>query len=257
MQHYAFHIGDYVKATAHLTDAEDLAYRRLLDLYYDTEGHIPYEAEQAARRVRLGVAAVVQILKEFFVDTGSEWVHLRCDQEIEKIYEKSEKARDNGKRSGEARRAKAERTLNVRSADVERNANGIELPVTRNPLPVTQRSNTPRKKACSVSLPDDFSLTPDLLAWAKSKGHSHLPERFEHFIGYAKANGKKYADWNQAFQNAVRDDWAKLNGKPGGPVTVVSAPKRVCECCGSEGVKRIGQSWYCGDHHQFSTREAA
>lgn len=72
---------------------------------------------------------------------------------------------------------------------------------------------TPRKKACAVSLPEDFSLTPELLEWAKEKGYSNLPARLEHFVGYAKANGKKYADWNQAFQNAVRDDWAKLNGK--------------------------------------------
>lgn len=72
---------------------------------------------------------------------------------------------------------------------------------------------TPRKKACAVSLPEDFSLTPELLEWAKEKGYSNLPARLEHFVGYAKANGKRYADWNQAFQNAVRDDWAKLNGK--------------------------------------------
>jgi len=34
---YKFHLGDYITHTTHLSDAEDLAYRRLLDLYYMSE----------------------------------------------------------------------------------------------------------------------------------------------------------------------------------------------------------------------------
>ena len=34
MNYYPFHIGDYASHTRHLTLMEDLAYRRLLDLYY-------------------------------------------------------------------------------------------------------------------------------------------------------------------------------------------------------------------------------
>ena len=37
MHYYQFNIGDYAKATRHLTNDEDLAYRRLIELYYDTE----------------------------------------------------------------------------------------------------------------------------------------------------------------------------------------------------------------------------
>ena len=140
MQHYAFHIGDYAKATSHLSPLEDIAYRRLIDLYYDTEGHIPYDVTKAARRVRLDVEPVTQVLQEFFVDTGTEWRHVRCDKEMEKIYEKSDKARESGKRSGEVRRAKAQQTHSEPLANVERTLNersaNAELPVTRNPLPI-------------------------------------------------------------------------------------------------------------------------
>ncbi|NDC25981.1 MAG: DUF1376 domain-containing protein, partial [Proteobacteria bacterium] len=34
MHYYPFHVGDYQAHTAHLTNTEDLAYRRMLDLYY-------------------------------------------------------------------------------------------------------------------------------------------------------------------------------------------------------------------------------
>ena len=40
---YKFHLGDYITHTLHLSDAEDLAYRRLLDLYYMSEAPIPLE----------------------------------------------------------------------------------------------------------------------------------------------------------------------------------------------------------------------
>ena len=37
MNFYPFHIGDYISHTSHLSDAEDLAYRRMIDIYFQTE----------------------------------------------------------------------------------------------------------------------------------------------------------------------------------------------------------------------------
>ena len=54
MHHYPFHPGDYMLDTAHLEPLEDLAYRRLLDLYYSSEAPIPLETELVSRRLRLG-----------------------------------------------------------------------------------------------------------------------------------------------------------------------------------------------------------
>jgi len=34
MNYYPFHVGDYAAHTAHLEPMEDLAYRRMLDVYY-------------------------------------------------------------------------------------------------------------------------------------------------------------------------------------------------------------------------------
>jgi hypothetical protein len=78
-------------------------------------------------------------------------------------------------------------------------------------------------RAKRVSLPEGFAISDQIRAWALAKGFTRLEERLTHFVGYARANGKTYADWQQAFQNAIRDDWAKLNGHGNG----TQPPKRV------------------------------
>jgi len=105
MQHYQFHIGDYIKDTAHLTDAEDLAYRRLLDLYYTLEGPLPIDVKPLCRRARIAQDVAEQILSEFFIKTADGFHHSRCDRELERIYAKSEKARASAKFSVEVRKS--------------------------------------------------------------------------------------------------------------------------------------------------------
>ncbi len=79
MHFYRFHIGDYKSATAHLSNEEDLAYRRLLDMYYDTEKPIPLETDWVARRIRVGSEVVVTVLQDMFVEKKNVWIHDRCD----------------------------------------------------------------------------------------------------------------------------------------------------------------------------------
>ena len=82
--------------------------------------------------------------------------------------------------------------------------------------------DVPRKrgKARKTPMPDDFALSERVKRWAAEKGHGRLPERFEHFVGAAKARGYEYADWDEALMNAIRDDWAKFGSSktdaPGG-----------------------------------------
>ena len=140
MQHFQFHIGDYAQATAHLSPLEDLAYRRLLDLYYSTEAPIQNDTRAVSRKIRLDQDQVEQILKEFFILTPEGFRHHRCDEELEAIYSKSDSARKSAeKRWDRYRNANAMRTHS------EPDAFGM-LPVTRDPLPVTQE---PESKALS------------------------------------------------------------------------------------------------------------
>lgn len=97
--------------------------------------------------------------------------------------------------------------------------NPLDPPLELSPESKTKTktdTKTMKKRAPSarkVPLPEDFGISEDVRRWATENGHTRLDERLEHFRGYALANGKNYADWNQAFRNAISGDWAHLNGK--------------------------------------------
>lgn len=100
MNYYPFHPGDYLRDTAHLEPMEDLAYRRLLDLYYLSEAPIPLETQQVSRRLRLGSESVISVLNEFFICTPNGYIHKRCDAEIADYRHRQDKSRQNGKLGG-------------------------------------------------------------------------------------------------------------------------------------------------------------
>jgi len=95
---YPFHIGDYLSHTSHLTDEEDLAYRRMIDLYYQTEEPFT-DTAKLARKVRSSFEIVGSLLHEFFVQEDGAWHNKRADAEIAKY-----KAMKEGGRKGAALR---------------------------------------------------------------------------------------------------------------------------------------------------------
>ena len=76
--------------------------------------------------------------------------------------------------------------------------------------PAKQGATKKPRKPTKVPLPEGFAISDAVQAWAQKGGHQNLQAHFEAFIGKARANGYVYADWDQALQNAIRDDWAKL-----------------------------------------------
>lgn len=95
MNYYPFHLGDYAAHTAHLEPMEDLAYRRMLDLYYRTERPLPLDTAEIARLIRLRDHAetVRDILREFFTETEEGFRHERCDEELSRFADRSAKAK--------------------------------------------------------------------------------------------------------------------------------------------------------------------
>ena len=92
---YSFHIGDYARRTGHLDLLEDLAYRRLLDLYYLQETPLDVDVEVLSRLIRMRdhKAYVRDVLREFFTETEDGWIHDRCDREISHAKDKQSKAK--------------------------------------------------------------------------------------------------------------------------------------------------------------------
>src|SRR5690606_32351708 len=67
------------------------------------------------------------------------------------------------------------------------------------------RQGTVSTRACR--LPADFGISDRVARWAEERGHESLEAHLEYFVGYAKASGKKYVDWDEAFMNAIRGNW--------------------------------------------------
>ena len=161
MNYYPFHLGDYAAHTGHLEPMEDLAYRRLLDVYYMREGALPADIQVTAKLVRLRSCAadVKSVLNEFFVLTEDGWRHQRCEREIEKMQDKQAKARASAQASVNSRRAKAERTLDESPTDVERSLvvsqTDVELPT---PTPTPTPNN--KEEAQAPSRKRDSSPPP-------------------------------------------------------------------------------------------------
>ena len=153
--YYQFNIGDYLKHTAHLSPLEDIAYRRLLDVYYDTESPIPTDIPLVSRRLRIDPETVKLVLDEFFQLTEQGYRNKRADVEIVAYHAFLEKQKANGIKGG---RPKGKPTDNPPLSQAEPK---ITLTVNREQLtenqePTNNNKETKQKKdaALSVVLPD-------------------------------------------------------------------------------------------------------
>ena len=150
MNYYPHHIGDYKAATVHLSNEEDLTYRRLLEMYYDSERPIPLETQWVSRRLRVDTQTVEGVLSDFFFRQEDGWHHARCDKEIAEYHRLKVKNRENGKKGGrpKAARDKAENPLGFQwdatSTPVETNSKGNQEPGTNNQEPLTSKESSSR-----------------------------------------------------------------------------------------------------------------
>ena len=154
----------------HLSNEEDLAYRRLLEMYYDTEQPIPDDLQLVSRRIRVTPEALLFVLQEFFVLVNKGWKNKRCDLVINDYHEMAEKNRRNGKKGGRPKKPKDEQENPVGS---EWDANGMPVvtQVKANQEPITINHKPKRESATSVACPLDVSeqVWQDWLALRKSK----------------------------------------------------------------------------------------
>jgi uncharacterized protein YdaU (DUF1376 family) len=128
MHYYQFNIGDYQSHTAHLTDLEDLAYRRMLDWCYLHEKPLPIDPEEIARLVRMRTHSdcIAVVLREYFKKTKEGWISSRVLLEMDRVGEKSSKARAS---------AKARWDADAKRTQSEGNATQDTLPKTQDTLP--------------------------------------------------------------------------------------------------------------------------
>ncbi|MFZ3286205.1 MAG: YdaU family protein [Telluria sp.] len=122
MNYYPHHIGDFNSATRFSSRLERSVYRDMLDLYYEKERPLPLDMAVLCRKIVATtpdeIAAVEQVLRDFFTSTEEGWVNNRCQEEIREYHSGNAKS----KAGGHAKAAKAaEKRLREEAAATARN----------------------------------------------------------------------------------------------------------------------------------------
>jgi len=150
---YPFHIGDYISHTNHLTDEEDLAYRRMIDLYYMGELPFPNDSAWIARRVKSNPAIVLTLLNEYFeLSEDGNWHNTRADREIAKY----QFVKESGKKGAEKRWSNREE----KPLQSDTNAPPIATPLATKTITKTNTNikTTPTPGGVSDDLWNDFLI---------------------------------------------------------------------------------------------------
>lgn len=206
MHYYQFNIGDYASHTSRLSIHEDIAYRRLLDLYYLNERPLNGCSTDVAREIGMldSLGDVEYILGKFFEKDGELWRNKRCDGDIKAYQGKRKSASNAGKASAEARRGKAkEQALNDRSTDVQPTIN--HKPGSSKQETVKEKGATKRGARLSVeALPDEWET---FCREERQDLHPHsVFSRFrDHWIAQPGQKGVKL-DWLATWRNWVRNE---------------------------------------------------
>ena len=236
---YNHHIGDFRTSTGHLTDLEELAYRRLLEVYYSTESPIPLDLDQVARKVRSTPEIIAQLMKDFFTQEPDGYHNKRCDIEIELYRQRCEKNSKAGKASA---RKRAEQMVNARQHEVNDRSTLVEHPLNgRQPyqlpsLPASLSTSFPKEE--NINPPDPKGSPPqessrrfkqptleEITSYCAERKNGVDPQAF---IDFYSSNGWKVGkntmrDWKAAVRtwearrraDAPKKDSCRSAGEPG------------------------------------------
>jgi uncharacterized protein YdaU (DUF1376 family) len=202
MHYYQHHIGDFIKATARLSDSQAMGYLRLLWMYYDSEKPLKPDAKVLAFQIGASIEDTELLLESFFVLCENGWHQTRCDKEIEEYREFLNKKSNAGK-------ASAERRKNNRLTGVEQvlNSSATDVQLTTNHSPLT--TNQDKKTQRGTRLAKDLIFPSEWLVFCKQERPELQPlqtfEKFkDYWISQAGQKGVKL-DWFATWRNWVRN----------------------------------------------------
>ncbi|MBV8649704.1 YdaU family protein [Paludibacterium sp.] len=232
MNYYSHHIGDFDRATRHLTRIERSVYLDLMFVYYDTEQPLTADIATLCRKIvarsEEEKSAVLAILDEFFVSTPTGWFHARCEDELD-AYRKSNSQRAiAGRASAAARAARKQQALNGNSTvvgtSVEQPYNGTSTnhkPITNNQEPETKNQEPQKAKskasATGTRLPADWRPSEADIEYCKTERPDLRPSLvatnfYDYWIAKAGSAGRK-ADWSATWRSWVRKESAATSGR--------------------------------------------
>mgnify|MGYP001145268768 CR=1 FL=1 len=220
MNFYPHHIGDFDKATRHLTRVERSVYRDAIEIYYDTETALTSDLSKLGKRLICRSdeekAALKSVLDEFFELTEEGYFHTRCDSELSKYRENTSAKSKAGKASAEARRKKAEEREKKRRGVNKQESTGVEqvldtvaTEAQQNPTnqePRTINQEPIKKKGGKPPTTKNKRFEPpsvqDVIDYKNERNSSVDPNRF---VDYYMSTGwminkNKMKDWKATFR---------------------------------------------------------
>jgi len=155
---YPFYPGDYGRDTAHLSLVEQGAYRTLLDHYYSTRGPLPRDNAALFRICRASDdverAAVVSVVRQFFLLHDDGHHNVRADRELIKQAELRDRLSGSGRRGAQKRWGMNGQDKSHPNGEASSQA--ISLPMA-NPQPhphPDKETTTAPENGATVELPD-------------------------------------------------------------------------------------------------------
>lgn len=121
------------------------------------------------------------------------------------------------------------------STEVKRREEKLREGKERTPSPPPKK---PSKKI-KTPIPENFTVSDRVKEWAKSKGFDRLNEHLEAFKLKVAKGGLTYVDWDAAFMEAVRGDWAGLRNGRAGPAPALGRTfDSQCLACSGSGFRK-------------------
>jgi uncharacterized protein YdaU (DUF1376 family) len=169
MHYYQHHIGDFIKATARLSDSQCMAYLRLIWMYYDSEKPLKADARLLAFQVGAPEQDVELILQSFFSLQEDGWHQTRCDQEIADYHAYLEKKANAGRASAERRKNNSATGVQQMLSESSTVEQPNHKPLTTNQQPENQEPKVKRQQAIACPSDVDQQVWGDWVQLRKTK----------------------------------------------------------------------------------------
>lgn len=114
----------------------------------------------------------------------------------------------NGELTVDSRKSNGGKTPDSGFSDSPIPDSGLMDTAAQAPLPI-QKKSADRK----TGIPENFGISDRVRDWAAKGGYTMLDQHLESFTRKCNAKGYKNISWDDAFMEAIREDWAKLRGR--------------------------------------------
>jgi len=216
VHYYQFNIGDYASSTQHLDNDEDLAYRRMIDVYYSKELPLPKDIEKIARLIRMRTHSdcIKIVLQEFFTLEKDGYHSKRIDKDISSFKSKSDKARASAQVRWNKNKDLPCSDGNANASETHSDGNANQEPLTNNhkpPIPyqlIVDAYHEILPELASIKLLNDARKKQIKSRWLSKVESINTVDFWERYFNYVRTSdflmGRK-TDWTANFDFLIKE----------------------------------------------------